>query len=349
MRNSAVNSSEPSEIDFGSVLRMLWEKKWIAIGVAAVTTALAAVYAFTTTPVYEARGYVVPPTQNDIANFNYGRGKETGLTPYSVKDVYGFFVTNMQTESLRRKLFDEVYVPSLSKAERDGPQDLLYSQFSKKIVVVPPSKDAPDRYLVSAQNSDPQIAMNWVDSYIKRAGESAEIEIAKNVSREAKGQALNLAIEIDILRETGKQEREDVITKLREARKIASAIGLEKPPVIQLTPSVEVAGSMDRSLIYLRGTKAIDAEIETLTSRVSDDPFISHLREIQAKYNVFKTMEARPQDVAVYRLDGMIQLPDTPVKPRKLLILLLGGLGGLVLGCMVAVGYQVLTKRGTKY
>lgn len=349
MPNSPVNPSASQEIDFGSVLGIFWEQKWVVIGVAVITTALAAVYAYTSPPVYEARAYVIPPTQNDIANFNYGRTREAELSPYSVKDVYGIFVLNLQAESLRRKFYEERYLPMLSSSEREGPQDMLYSQFSKKIVVLPPSKDVADRFVVIAQNKDPVVAKDWVDTYIQRAGERAENEMAKNVSREAEVRARNLAQQIDSLRETGKQNREDAITKLREAREVASAIKLEKPPIITGNPAVEIAGSMEGQLIYMRGTKALEAEIKNLEARVSDDPFIDRLRELQAKYSFFKELQARTRDVAVYRIDGVVELPDTPVKPKKVVITLLGLLFGLVLGGMAAVACQLFARREIKH
>lgn len=349
MQNSPVNPSASQEIDFGSVLRILWEQKWMVIGVAAITAALAAVYAYTSTPVYEARAYVIPPTQNDIANFNYGRTREAELSPYSVKDVYGIFVLNLQAESLRRKFYEEKYLPMLSKSERKSPQDMLYSQFSKKIVVLPPSKDIADRYVVIAQNKDPVVAKEWVDNYIERAGERAENEMFKNVSREAEVRARNLAQQIDSLRETGKQIREDAIIKLREAREVASAIKLEKPPIITGNPAVEIAGSMEGQLIYMRGTKALEAEIKNLEARVSDDPFIDRLRELQAKYSFFKELQTRTRDVAVYRIDGVVELPETPIKPKKVVITLLGLLFGLVLGGMTAVAYQIFARREIKH
>lgn len=349
MLNSPVNPSASQEIDFGSVLRILWEQKWVVIGVAAITTALAAVYAYTSTPVYEARAYVIPPTQNDIANFNYGRTREAELSPYNVKDVYGIFVLNLQAESLRRKFYEEKYLRMLSSSERKGPQDMLYSQFSKKIVVLPPSKDIADRYVVIAQNKDPVVAKDWVDTYIERAGERAENEMVKNVSREAEVRARNLAQQIDSLRETGKQIREDAIIKLREAREVASAIKLEKPPIITGNPAVEIAGSMEGQLIYMRGTKALEAEIKNLEARVSDDPFIDRLRELQAKYSFFKELQTRTRDVAVYRIDGVVELPDTPIKPKKVVITLLGLLFGVVLGGMTAVAYQIFARREIKH
>ncbi|VVN65358.1 LPS O-antigen chain length determinant protein WzzB [Pseudomonas fluorescens] len=345
MQNSPVEPGSLQEIDFRGVLRILWKQIWLMLGVAAITTVFAVIYALTSAPVYEARAYVIPPTQNDIANFNYGRTNDSELTPYSVKDIYGIFVLNLQSESLRRKFYEDMYLPILSSSEREGSQGLLYSEFTKKISVVPPSKDAPDRYLVVAQSSDPERAREWVDTYVRRAGERAENEMIKNVAREAEVRARSLNQQLHTLRETGKKNREDSITKLREALHVAEAINLEKPPIITGNPSVEIAGSMEGQLIYMRGTKALNAEIKNLEARVSDDPFIGRLRDLQAKYSFYKELETRPQDVAVYRFDGVVEHPDRPVKPKKSLIILLGLISGLVLGGVVAVSYQIFVRR----
>ncbi len=348
MQNNPLNPALSQEIDFSSVLKILWEQKWVVIGVASIVTLIAAVYAFMSTPVYEARAYVIPPTQNDIANFNYGRNKDAELVPYSVKDVYDIFSLSLQSESLRQKFYEEKYLPTLSSGERQGSKDMLYSQFNKKLVVQRPTKDVPDRFLIIVQNKDPVVAKEWVDTYVERAGERAEREMIANVTREAEVRSRNLAQQIESLRETGKQNREDAIIKLREAKEVASAINLDKPPIISGNPAVELAGSMEGQLIYMRGTKALEAEIKNLEARVSDDPFIGRLRELQAKYNFYKGLHIRSQDVAVYRVDGAVELPDTPVKPKKAVIILLGLLGGLVLGGMVAVAYRLLGQRGIR-
>lgn len=345
MQNSPLNPDASQEIDFSSMLKILWEQKWIVIGVAFIVTLLAAVYAFMSTPVYEARAYVIPPTQNEIANFNYGRNKDAELVPYSVKDVYDVFSLNLQSESLRQKFYEEKYLPTLSREDREVSKTMLYSQFNKKLVVQPPTKDVPDRYLVIVQNKDPVVAKEWVDTYIELAGERGKREMITNVTREAEVRSRNLAQQIESLRETGKQNREDAIIKLREARDVASAINLDKPPIITGNPAVELAGSMEGQLIYMRGTKALEAEIKNLEARVSDDPFIGRLRELQAKYNFYKELHVSTQNVAVYRVDGAVGLPDTPVKPKKVVITLLGLLGGLILGGMVAVAYRLLWRR----
>lgn len=309
----------------------LWQQKLIVISFIVLGAVLAASYAFLAAPVYEAKAFVVPPTQNDIANFNYGRMKESELVPYSVKDVYDIFTGRLQAESLRRSFFNSVYLPSLSQDARKNSQDVLYAKFSQILRVVPPLKETSNRYSVVVQTGNPEQAKAWVSAYIAQAGDLAKDEMIKNVSIESEVRARNLDQQIRSARDNSRKAREDSIVKLGEALKIAESIGLEKPPVITVNQSV-IAGGETGQLTYMRGSKALRAEIENLQSRKSDDPFTDRLRDLQDKYNYFNSLKTDPLLVAVYRQDGVVELPDNPIKPNKALILVLGVISGLILG-----------------
>lgn len=319
------------DFEFQRFIRSLWQKKLIVLGFAILGAVLAAVYALTATPVYEAKAFVVAPSQNDIANFNYGRMKEAELLPYSVKDVYDIFTRRLQAESLRRDFFNKVYVPSLPQEDRKGAQDVLYSKFSQVLRVVPPLKETSDRYSVVVQTDNPEQAKEWVGAFIAQAGDLAKSEMIKNVSIESEVRARNLDQQIRSARENSRRAREDSIVKLNEALRIAESIGLEKPPAITVNQSVIASGESGQ-LTYMRGSIALKAEIENLQTRKSDDPFTDRLRDLQDKYSYFKSLRTEPGLVAVYRQDGVVELPDNPVKPNKPLILLLGSIGGLILG-----------------
>lgn len=207
----------------------LWQQKLIVISFIVLGAVLAASYAFLAAPVYEAKAFVVPPTQNDIANFNYGRMKESELVPYSVKDVYDIFTGRLQAESLRRSFFNSVYLPSLSQDARKNSQDVLYAKFSQILRVVPPLKETSNRYSVVVQTGNPEQAKAWVSAYIAQAGDLAKDEMIKNVSIESEVRARNLDQQIRSARDNSRKAREDSIVKLGEALKIAESIGLEKP------------------------------------------------------------------------------------------------------------------------
>jgi chain length determinant protein (polysaccharide antigen chain regulator) len=348
MANTSATTQDADEINLFELVAALWAQKLLIIGVALVATLAAATYAFFSKPVYEARVYLQPPTLNGIADFNYGRTRDAELTPFTIKDVYEVFTRNLQSESLRRTFFNEVYLPSLPASERSGSQDILYAKFLRTLTIGLPTKEQPDRYSVIVEGEDPARVTDWVKAFVARAGAAAEKEMISNANREAEVRARNLGQQIGTLQETESRIRQDSISRLREALTIAEAIGLQNPPIISGNLSAEVSAGMDGQLTYMRGSKALKAEIQNLETRKSDDPFIGKLRALQIKQSFYTDLQVSPDTVSVYRQDGPIEQPDRPIKPKKGLIILLGlALGGM-LGFMIAlVRHFVLTRKGT--
>ncbi|EJM75235.1 LPS O-antigen chain length determinant protein WzzB [Pseudomonas sp. GM55] len=346
MANTPASTPRTDETDLFELVAALWTQKLLIFSVALVGVLAAATYAFLSKPVYEARVYLQPPTMNDIADFNYGRTFGAELAPFTIKDVYDVFTRNLQSESLRRAFFNQVYLPSLSPSERSGSQDLLYSNFLKLLTIGLPTKEQPDRYSVVAKGEDPARAVVWVKDFAARAGAAAEEEMISNITREAEVRARNLGQQITTLQEAQNQIRQDSITRLREALAVAEAIGLENPPIISGNLSAEVSADMDGQLTYMRGSKALKAEIHNLETRKSNDPFIGQLRELQNKQSFYKDLQVNPDTVSVYRQDGPIEQPDRPIKPKKDLIMLLGLFLGCVLGFMIALVRRSFERRG---
>ena len=337
MANTPASTQRTDEFGLFELFVALWDQKLLIFSVALVGTLAAATYAFLSKPVYEARVYLQPPTMNGIADFNYGRTVGTELTPFTIKDVYDVFTRNLQSESLRRAFYNQVYLPSLSPSERSGSQDLLYSEFLKLLTIGLPSKEQPDRYSVVVHGEDPANTVVWVKDFAARAGAAAEKEMISNITREAEVRARNLGQQITTLQEAESRVRQDSITRLREALAVAVAIGLDNPPIISDNLSAEVSAGMDGPLTYMRGSKALKAEIQNLETRKSDDPFIGQLRALQIKQSFYKDLQVSPSTVSVYRQDGPIEQPDRPIKPKKVLIILLGLFLGCVLGFMIAL------------
>ncbi|MNV13349.1 Lipopolysaccharide biosynthesis protein WzzE [compost metagenome] len=345
MTNAPSTKPGSDEIDLFELMRSIWAQKVMILCTTLVVVLCAAAYAFISKPVYEARVYLLPPTLNGIADFNYGRTKELELTPYTVKDVYDVFTRNLQSEALRRAFFLEVYLPSLSDADRKDSQDELYSRFLKKLTIGLPSKEQPDRYSVSVQDKDPARATEWVKTFTANAGKASKNEVITNVTREAEVRARNIGQQISILRQTESGIRSDSISRLQEALRVAQSIGLEEPPIIAGNVAAEVTATMDGQLTYMRGTKALSAEIKNLQDRKSNDPFIKNLRMLEIKKFFYEDLRIDPSGVAVYRQDGSIEIPDEPIKPKKMLYIGLAVIGGGLLGLLIGLVRYLWDRR----
>ncbi|MGC3895553.1 LPS O-antigen chain length determinant protein WzzB [Pseudomonas urmiensis] len=345
MRNEAERRYGDDEIDLFELVEGLWRQKVLIILTTAIVTTAAVAYALLATPIYEAKVIVQPPTQNDIAQLNYGRGSDSGLNVISVKDVYGIYLRNLQSESLRREFFRKVFLPSLPEENRKGSQDALYNQFRDVLSFGVVSKDSPDRFFVSSNQPDPGQAAQWVVHYVEMAGDRAKKEVIQDARADALVKADNLEQQITAERESARKQREDQIAQLTEALRVARSIGLEKPPIISNNLSSELSAGMGGSLTYMRGSKALEAEIENLRSRTSDDPFIAKLRQRQEAMAFYRTAQVDPGVIQVYRQDGAIESPDRPVKPKKFIIVVLGGILGFALGTVMALIRQLWASR----
>ncbi|MGR3990979.1 LPS O-antigen chain length determinant protein WzzB [Pseudomonas sp. 1121_17] len=324
------------EIDLFELMEGVWRYRLLVVATALVVTGLAVTYAYLVTPLYESKVFVQPPRQNDIAQLNYGRGERSGLPVYTVKEVYGVYLRNLQSEALRRDFFREFYLPSVPAEQRAGLQDALYRRFHEVLVQGPVSKESPDRFFVMTTLPDPQQAVDWSLRYLEMAGQRATREIIKDAQSDILMMANDLDQQIAMARESARKQREDRIAQLTEALTIARAVNIEKPPIISNSLSAEVSAGMDDSLTYMRGSKALEAEIKTLRSRTSDDAFIVNLRQRQEQLLLLRKFDIDPSAVQVYRQDGAVESPDLPIKPKKLLIIVFGLMLGVVLGFVFA-------------
>jgi chain length determinant protein (polysaccharide antigen chain regulator) len=348
---SYATHTRDDEIDLVELAKALWSQKLIIISVTIAGAAIALAYALLSTPVYEAKATVLPPLISDIAAYNAGRTEssenQSQLKPFSTDEVYAVFTRNLKSLSLRRNFFEDVYIPSLSEADRAAPRDQLWSKLNEILSIKAPDKQRPELIEVSVQQSEPDQAAAWANGLISRAAEESERDMQLNVSSELDTRIRSVERRIASLRSTAQQRREDRIAILREALVVARAVGMDSPQVTagRTSSNDELSEFIDGSLTYMRGAKAIEAEMKVLEDRKSDDPFISELRSSQEQLSFLKTIDVQPEDVSVFTLDSAAEVPETPIKPKKPLIVALGIVLGGMLGVFIAL-VRVLVRRG---
>lgn len=325
------------EVSLFELIQGAWAQKLWMAAVAISVMVAGLVYVLVAKPVYEAKLYVQPPAQTDIAQLNNGRGGETGLDVWQVKDVYEIFLRSLQSEAVRNQFFRTVYLPSLPEDRRNSSWDLLYGDYARDVSVAVAAKDTPSRFVVKVDVGNPEQAVQWAARYVELAAARAKQEVLKNNQSDMLVKADNIKRQIERARATARKEREDTIVRLKEALVVAKAIGLKKPPLISGALSAEVSAGMAGSLSYMRGSDALETEIANLEARTSDDPFISGLRRMQQSMEQYRTLQVGADVISVYQQDGVVDQPETPIRPRKPLVLVLTALFAVVLGGFVGV------------
>lgn len=333
MQRDANISSEIGELDLRNSMMLLWRRRVLIISITLIFGIVAGLIASFIKPAFEVKSFVKSPANNEIAILNIGRAVDYNLKPFTGSDVFNIYIKSLQANGLRREIFDKHYFPLLSDAERDESPEALFNNFSTRLVIIP----GTDRSAVVLRDGDAKRAAATVTAYTERAGELAKIELKKTIEVEITMLLNELNKQVAFQREVALRKRLDTIVRLKEALAVATEIGLQQPPVTTGSPIVDTPRYLDSQIIYMQGAKAIQAEIENLESRVSDDPFIDNLRAIQIKqdyYNAYKSDLASGQ---VYELDGSIGVSEMPLARRKLMILLLGLVLGFTAGLVIAI------------
>jgi len=334
------------EIDLFELAQNLWKQKALISVVTLSVTAIAASYAFLSTPVYESKTSILPPRSADIAGYNLGRS-EAGLTEFTAVSVYSIFTQNLRSDGLRREFFEQVYLPAETTSEGAKAKDELRESFNKKLSVTNPDvKNSPERFAVLVQSADPSRAAEWANLYVERVANKTRKDMADTVATEISTRVRSIQSRIAVLRDNAKKLREDRIARLSEALKVADKVGLQAPQVkaSRISSDGELEQFVDGNLMYMRGAKAIRAELDVLQNRKNDDPFIAGLRDLENKLDFLAKVSVSPDGVAVFTLDSAAEVPETPIKPKKPLILALGFILGGILGVLIALVRGMLAK-----
>lgn len=341
------------EIDLLELLRTLWAQRVAIVLITTVVFLCFTAYAFLAKPVYQATATVLPPQISDIAGYNVGRGQVAGFQPYTVDDVYKVFVRVLNSEALRSSFFNTVYLPARNHSA-EGSNQKLWAAFNDELDIKSIDKKRsrerePEHWQIAFEHEDPVKSAEWLNHFVAMASEMAKATLHKDAAGELFIHVQALEHRLDALRETAAQRREDRMALLEEALKVAEVAGLEQiqATMWQAFTGTESSAGTDAPL-YLLGAEAIRAELEVLRKRQSDDPFIPELRPLQEQLAFLKGIDIEPENVSVFTLDSPALVPETPIRPKKRLIMGLGLVLGGMLGVFFALVRSLYSQRFAK-
>ncbi|WP_137821624.1 Wzz/FepE/Etk N-terminal domain-containing protein [Pseudomonas sp. D(2018)] len=212
---------------------------------------------------------------------------------------------------------------------------------------------------------------------------SKQAQIAGLLEQDALRRA-QLKDELRALRSELKTRRENRIKSLDEAMQIAESLGIRKPTTPSAMADAQRQGQVVRTEVnsrdiplYFMGVDALKAERQALSERSSDDfsepriaeiekelTLLSHNRQVEVLEQrknedlYLKSLAEWRQEAAqlkgikfdtstlqLVRVDQLALEPLSAVKPKKAMVLGLGGVAGLMLGVLVALLRNLLRPR----
>ena len=341
---------EISLIELWNVLAGRWR---LIAATTLLATLIAIVYALTAPPLYRATAYFLPPSKKDVAPFN-----ETGIQVQGVQDVqdvqgvtvdeaYSLFKGTLSSKRLYRLYFEENHLEqifmegSTATISKDKAVESFFSLYK-----INSDKKISGSLNLSAEWHDPDQAAGWVNGLSELANEMVVEQLLSNLDYRLQQQITILESSSSAMRKIAQKRREDRIVVLTEAYKTAIILGLHdfldtESGVVFLDTESGVVSTPT----YYRGSKALNAEIDILRNRSSDDPFIDELRNLEEMLLKFKSINISDMSVKTYTLDQQALPPKQPIKPKRDLIVTMGGIIGLIGGVFLAFLLNIIQNQ----
>lgn len=350
--NSLTENREPTsasphsdEIDLFELIADLWKEKWIIISTTLIAGVIAVAYALLATPIYQSQAEVLPPYVSQITALNKGAFHANNKEDDEVKNVFERFsredVYDFYLKALESKEYKSYFVNTLNTNKT-----LIDSVVGDQSIRVPSIKKVNnERYQITVTHSNPQMAQQLVNEYAILAGEWAKTRVIADRKAEVDSILDNIELELEMYQKQIDLAQKAEIKELKEGLYIAEKLGIESPMTPEGKATKEGAAYVDQNLLYMRGSKALTAQIEVLERRGIDVLLLPELRELTVKHEFFKSIEFDEDKISLYNLDAPAELPEKPIKPKKKLVVLIGGLVGFMLGGMIALVRIAMRNR----
>lgn len=370
-------SSEPRPMDDEIDLFELWEglvaEKWTLVSAAVVAVVLAAVYAWTATPVYKSTAYFLPPTLADVqemnalnlmvekketSSLNSTEEKDSGSF-YTPQSVFDGFVSHLNSREVQKRVFEQFELAALygyqaeqTQAKNDTDLAALnkaFEAFSQDVSVTLPKKNAVgDGVSVSLSLAlSPEQTADILNTMVDLARQKTVAQYASNIRSELAIRKQRIAEKIASLRDIEQDRRLDRMAQLQEAIGIAQALNQSEPmvsgPQVNIV-NIEEGKNQGLPLYYL-GYRFLQAELAALKARQNDDPFIESLRGLQQQLSELTALTVDVSKFGVVTVDQPALPAASADRPKKALILAVAGVLGLMLGVFVALIRRAVNSR----
>lgn len=341
MVNLQCKTEYVDEISLFDLMKIFWQQKWVILTITIFCFGISVLYLQLAKPVYEAKVRVTLPSVNSIAMLNLSQSYSAGSQQYlfDINQMYQLFSDTLESNSIKNDFFKQVYLPYLTDMRRESiPESKLFNNYLKKISI---KKDPKTLGItVIAETDNPYKSREFVKKFIALAEKKALLEMQEKINDLNRIKALDIQQKIAWTRELAKKYRIDRLSQLNDAMVTAKAVGLQNFSMNGTLNNINKS-----SILFMLGTKALESEIKILNAKEIDYGLVPQLRELENAYNFYSNAKVSVEAIKMFQFEDVINLPSSPIWPKKNLILILGLIGGLMLGFFTALVLSIFLKR----
>lgn len=332
MNNTHQNNDEISLID---LMKIFWQQRITILTTVLITLSISIAYLFYAQPLYESKAIIEIPNSIDLGQLNkpaFHNPDEKQLKIYTASDIYSIFTKNLQSEKLKEQFFNEVYLPYITQTTQIKSIEAAYSKFLKHLKIkqdIIKNKQDPNEaanYLINITSTSSQQSDTFLKTYINMAQTMSMSDLNKDWNEQLKGKVLTIKSEIAAIKELSKKYNADSLVTLHQALNEA------KKEKIDHFNSNNTNNSHFES--FMLGTRILKLRIKEIQQSELSLNLINKYRELEGNYKYYSSSIKTLNVIQFYQLDGEVHSPEVPVSPQKSLIILMGLMIGLFMGCI---------------
>lgn len=333
-QKTEIKKMTDDEIDLRELIVVLWQGKWWIVLSTLVVVLIALGYIVSASPVYRVAATVTQPVERDLSDYNLhvaeysmliaGAEQRAPLTP---QEAFKAFLTAFTNPAYKKEIFNELQRQSSSGS---GHAAQSWQTFDSALDIHINKEETTAEIFM--ESSDPENSAELINEAIRQAEQLGKEVLLAKLQNEIGLAIRQLEMEKKSLENSARIDLEIQLEQLERALEIAQKIGLSEP-------YRGVFADLQGGTAYMRGTRALQAEIEVLGQQLQEQSYsgASGLGSINDRLQGLNAISIDPERLAVLEVVNQAQPPKTPIRPKKQLVLAVAILLGLMLGVFIVL------------
>ncbi|ENM3939742.1 LPS O-antigen chain length determinant protein WzzB [Vibrio cholerae] len=342
------------EIDLKELFAALWQGKWLIIMTTLFCSVIAIVYALTAQEWWSAKATVSQPQLQGIASYQQAVKRYQPLFDVYQEDgsiivsetldllidpevIFKRFIQEFNANGTKRRFmqtnptFLTLQKQTLAQANDPEVMQQLYEEWFDRIQASAVDKNANEIFTLSFQSVDKASSLTLLNDYVQFVNQALNQKLNQDLVSTLAAKQVELTQQQQSLLQQAQLSLQVELERTQYALAIAEAAEINQP--------LQNLGQQDIFAINI-GSRALKAKVDALKSIKDLSVFEPRLAILQSKLSQLNvdafSAEAQWSANGFYYL-GQPEQPLTRDKPKRALIVVLGGLLGGMLGVAIVL------------
>lgn len=312
-------SSKPNEeIDLIEVLMQLWRGKVIIVSVMVLAIILATVYVLVAKQKWTSNAIVTYPDSGQIANYNNAMSVLYSQNPANAPTVV----------DVQQRFFNRFSASISALSEQLDNQEV-----PEKLIIAPAVKDQLVPLKISYTAKTAGEAQKTLTTYIQQINKRVVTELDNDLQISINSKVQDIKEDLTTQEKVAQEKKDLRLKMLNQALLVAQQANIKDTLVQQ-------AETLSEDTLFVLGSNALSATIKNEATRpLPYDPSYYQARQTLLAISAIKS---KPDSTYALRY---VMKPDLPIhrdSPKKVLILLLGAILGIIVGSVIVLGRNMV-------